>query len=413
MGILLSVCLLPQRSWADSILPPPPAIPEVTAAAREQALAELEADEFSKRQRATQLLLQGSAATVRALPDYVRQAGPEGKVRAVEIAQQIYLKLLRLQLDDDALDAQEHLDAIRLLDDGLLGPRIETFHSMHSGLMERASVRALVRLNAVLEFRKVTRSFPGISRQTFATELPNHIFIGENWQGQPGDLRHIELLLRLGELQFGNARAVYRIQGSPVSLKEFQDMAAGLPGVFVEERSRARLGIGASNPAFLENASWEVTQIHPGSAAAHAGIRLKDVVVRLNGSIVNTFRDLTKDLEAFGPRDEITLDLLRMETPAEQRETVVPDDWDAFGLQIDPRFERFPLIKQVRKDSPAAQLGLTDMMRIDRLNGQPVESPHHFRLYQTRLQPGEKMVLSVRKLERIPVTLRGWVGPYR
>jgi len=412
-GAFVLFLSVPQSGTAGPVLPPAPALPEVTPAARARALQELEADEYVQRQRAMRLLQQGSVETVRELPDFVKQAGPEGKVRAVEIAQQIYLKLLRLQFDDEALETREHLDALRLLDNGLLGPRIETFESTHGGLMERASVRAMVRLNAVLEFRKVNRSFPGISRQTFAAELPYHIFIGEDWQGQPSDMRHVELLLLLGEQQFGNTRAVYRIQGCPVSLKEFQDLAAGLPGIFVEERSRARLGIGANNPAFLENASWEVTQIHPGSAAAHAGIRLKDIVVRLNGSIVNTFRDLTKDLEAFGPRDEITLDLLRMEAPVENLETVVPESWEDFGLQIDAQFERFPIVKSVRKDSPAAQLGLTEMTRLDRLNGQPLDSPHHFRLYQTRLKPGDKMLLSVRKLERIPVTLRGWVGPYR
>lgn len=417
LGAILC-CRADALSATQRKLPPPPGVPEVTTTLRREMLRELTNDDFHARERASNVLRQGSVDTIESLKQYVAgqeewAATTEGKVRALQISQDVYLRLLRWQLDDDALRVRGLIDEIRLADDALLGPRLDTFHVTHSALMERASIRSLVRLNAVMEFRKVPRYFPGISKQDFSTELPFHVFIGEDWLGEEKDLRHVELLLLLGESQFGNSRALYRIQGCPIPLEAFQDLAAGLPGVFVEERSRARLGIAANNPQFGDFLDWEVTQIHPGSSAAHAGLRTKDRIVRLEGEIIKTFRDLTVKLEAYKPADIVTLDVLRDQSVAREVSMQVPASLEEMGLKLDNNFQRFTIIQSVEKDSEAERLGLNHLLRIDRLNGQPVNGPDNFLLYYTRLKPGETMVLTVREFEQVPVTLRGWVGPYR
>ncbi len=408
------------QAWGEiaARLPPPPAVPEVSSALRERLLDELDADEYTVRERATWTLARGGVETVQTLAESLAAVGAgeistEGKVRALQVAQDIYLRLLRWQFDDDALTVRGLLDDIRRSDDALLGPRLDTFHATHGTLMERASIRTLVRLNAVLEFRKVNRYLPGISKQDFPTELPNHIFIGENWLGDDKDLRHVELLMLLGESHFGRSRAIYRIKGCPIPLRAFQDLVAGLPMVMVEERGQARLGIVAQGSQFGDFEDWEITQIYPSSAAAHAGLKMKDRIVRLEGETISSFRDLTVRLEDYKPADVVLLDVLRDQSEAHEIRINMPESLEDYGLTVDPRFTRFVLIKDVTPDSPAAEAGFSPLQRIDRINGQPVGDPDHFRLHMSRLQPGQQLKLNVRELEQIPVTLRGWVGPYR
>lgn len=418
--LLVLAALQAGQAWGEiaARLPPPPAVPEVSAPLREQLLDDLDADDYAARERATWTLARGGVQTVQTLAEYLANAGvgevsTEAKVRALQVAQDIYLRLLRWQFDDDALTVRGLLDDIRRSDDALLGPRLDTFHASHGTLMERASIRTLVRLNAVMEFRKVNRYLPGISKQDFPTELPNHIFIGENWLGDDKDLRHVELLMLLGESHFGKSRAIYRIKGCPIPLRAFQDLVAGLPLVMVEERGQARLGIAAQSPQFGDFDDWEITQIYPSSAAAHAGLKMKDRIVRLEGETISSFRDLTVRLEDYKPADVVLLDVLRDESEVREIRINMPESLEDFGLKVDPRFTRFVLIKEVTPDSPAEEAGFSALQRIDRVNGQPVGDPDHFRLHISRQQPGQLLKLNVRELEQIPVTLRGWVGPYR
>lgn len=399
-------------NYVDAKIPPAPSRPSLTSETQQSAITDLDADDYHTRHSASRLLEQGGEATVGTLLTQLKDLGPEGRIRALQVAQRIFLSALAHQDDEAAFAIRQQLDEMRLVDNELLGSRADTFNLIHQRAMERAAVRKLLRANMVIEFRQANRSFPGLAKRDVTSELPERFFMGENWQGDEDDLQLIEFLLLLGEQQLGNQRAIYRIQGCPVSLETLQDMAAGLQ-VSVEERGKARLGVGARSPMFVENPPWEVTEVAAGSAAAHAGLVVGDTIVRLNEKPLNTFHELTERLEVFEPADEVSLDILSQDAEIKVVTMERPYTLEELGVTIDAEFLRFPIIKEVAEKSKAAEIGLSEMYRIDRVNGQAVNSPSNFLLVYTRQPEGKPITLELRQIKRLPVMLRGWVGPYR
>lgn len=402
-------CLFVLLPTCNAQLPPAPHPPEIGNELRNEAILNLDSDDYSARNNAQQLLIQGSEQTVLALPEFIQQASLEGRIRALQIAQQINLKLLREQMVDTSLKVSDVLDEIRHIDDENMGHRIDEFRAIHFSLFERSTVRALTDLNAVIEFDHGDRAYPGLGAGRHKAEIPRNIFLGDNWLGAPEDLRYIAVILKFGQSNFG-ARLIYRIKGCPIALKDLQDFAAGLSGVAVGERSRARLGIGTRQFGF----GWTVSdEMKPGSPAALAGIRGGDTVVRNQSKVVNTFNELVVSLNINEPGDEIELDIYNNQLPSQIIELTIPERLEDLGIEMDDEYLGFALIKSIKKGSVANQAGLTEMHSIHRVNNLPVFKTSDFELMMTDFSPGDKIKLLVRPLKRVTVRLRGWVGPYR
>jgi len=411
-SIAIVVCLFSANGMEAGKLPPAPSRPELTETRRNAAIDALDSEVYAERKQANDLLQLGGVDTVRSLREQIDDLDAEGRIRALGVAQHIYLSALSHQNDDDAAAIRDLINELRLADNQLLGSRVDMFDTIHRWAIERASVRKLIRLNMVIEFQQANRAFPGLAKRDITSELPQRLFIGDNWQGDEDDLRHIEFLLLLGEQQLGSQRAIYRIDGCPIPLSKLQDMAAGLQ-VQVAERGRARLGVGARPQLFVDNPPWEVTEVSPGSAAAHAGIEVGDTIVRLNSESLNTFEELISRLEHFEPADVVTIDVISRDAMPVAVTFDKPLALDEIGVTIDNEFERFTIIGDVQKDSQAAEAGFSEMLRVDRINGQAVNGPHNFRLIYTMQNPEKPVTLEMRKIKRLPVTLRSWVGAYR
>ncbi len=409
-GILFFLCGSPVELAAQ--LPPAPYLPEIGKELREKALSDLESDNYFVRQSAQKLLSQGGAETVNEMLSFFKQASTEAKVRGLQVVLQINLELLRKQMDDQALEVSETIDEIRLIDNDLLGHRLDEFNTIHYSQHERAAARALTRLNAMIEYNSAMRRYPGINSEGFTVEIPQNIFIGSNWSGTNDDLRHIAVLLKYGGSSVGR-RFLYRIKGCPIPLSYLQDLAAGLPGVGTGERSRARLGISTSLGGFQTTKGWTIGSVLPGSAMALAGVQQGETVVRTETVVINTFDDLVKSLDPYEPGDRVKFDIFNNKTPSKEIELTVPEKMEKLGIEIDDKFENFALIKSVKKDSVAAQAKLTNLYCIDRVNDIPIFNARRFQLVMAEFSPGDEIILTVRPLRRVTVRLRGWVGAYR
>ncbi len=400
-------------SIATAELPPAPALPGLTSELRQQALQKLDADDYHTRAEAQKLLEQGGIETAQALPKYAATASIEGKVRAEKVLEQITLKLVQTQADEQIEKVQQVTQDFRQADFDLFGPRLDEFQTTYTTLLERASARRLIRLNAVIDFAKANKPIDGISNTQFAIDLPEMIFLGEDFLGQEDDLHHISKILLTSEMQLGNRRGIYHIGDCPIPIERLRDLAAGVPGVAVEHRSSARMGIsGPVSTSYSEETDWKIQTVQPGTSAKYAGLQTQDTIVRLDGKLVGNFKSFTVDLEPYQPGDRLTLDIQRDYAKSKIVELEL-DDKKQCGIEVDADFKRFVLIKSVTKDSAAERAGLSSMYRIDRVNGLPLFRPEDYAHLMTLIQDEETIKLTVRPLEAVEVQMRGWVGPYR
>ncbi len=409
-GMLICISSLSVNCQAQ--LPPAPQLPELGDELRTKALSHLEAEDYFVRKSAQELLSQGSAETVTAMLGFFKKATVEGKIRGLQIVMHIHLELLRKQMDDQALKVSETIDEIRLIDNNLLGHRLDEFNTIHYSQFERTAARALTRLNAMIEYNSGMRKYPGINSDGFVVEIPQNIFIGSDWIGTNDDLRHIAVLLKYGGSTIGQ-RVLYRIKGCPIPLSYLQDLAAGMPRVGTGERSRARLGISTSTGGFQTAKGWTIGSVLPGSAMALAGIQPGETVVRTEAKVINTFDDLVKSLDPYEPGDRVKFDIFNNNVPPQEIELTMPDKPGKLGIEIDESFENFALIKSIKKDSLAEKAELSNLYCIDRINNIPIFNARRFQLVMKEFSPGDKIEITARPLRRVTVRLRGWVGAYR
>src|SRR5205823_2135987 len=82
------------------------------------------------------------------------------------------------------------------------------------------------------------------------------------------------------------------------------------------------LGVGTTSVSDLDDASRQqynvtvdsgavVTEVVPGSAAAQAGVKVGDVIVKADGKAVSSSDDLRQAIQAKQPGDKLTLEIKR------------------------------------------------------------------------------------------------------
>lgn len=111
-----------------------------------------------------------------------------------------------------------------------------------------------------------------------------------------GDLSLLENLPRLSSLE---------LFGTKVTLAASQKFGQTHPGVRVDRRSNAKLGIMG------ENGSCKIAMVQPGSAAEQAGLLADDVILKFRDHPVNDFATLTAEIGACEAGDKVTIEISR------------------------------------------------------------------------------------------------------
>ena len=181
LGLVLVLCscwLVPQAAWGDG-----PAVPTDEEIA--ELVAGLDADEFLARERAMDALIAAGEPAIEPVAEAALGSSPEVSLRGVRILEELAMS------EDVALGdlAVQSLDNISTSGNSVAAnAALVTLESLAQQREERA-IRELERLGAV-----VSRSQIQVNLQII-NQIVN-IEIGDNWQGEPDDLRHLRWLVQ-------------------------------------------------------------------------------------------------------------------------------------------------------------------------------------------------------------------------
>jgi hypothetical protein len=150
----------------------------------------------------------------------------------------------------------------------------------------------------------------------FGKNVPTHVILGENWTGGSAGMANVKRLMHAlqGLVQSGRMPPVpvplpvYVIDGADVSPEALEDLQQSLPGLEIQSRGRARLGV------FCESRIGRpctISGIERNSAAERAGLRRFDIVVRYDGETIEDFEQLTRITRRHKVADRIKLEVQR------------------------------------------------------------------------------------------------------
>ncbi len=146
------------------------------------------------------------------------------------------------------------------------------------------------------------------------------VIIGPKWTG--GDEGLVKQVARLKRL-----RSLYRIEGKQVTDNGIMQLRAAVPGLEIQVRAAAKLGIehrpelmGPVEPGCL------IEAVKEGEAAANAGLRRGDVILRFAGQTIENFNSLIEILHRHNPGDRVEATISRNDVPMTVQLTLT--GWD-------------------------------------------------------------------------------------
>jgi PDZ domain len=269
-----------------------------------QWIAQLDGNQYQVREEATRHLLDTGTDALDALMSAANGDRPEPADRAVWILQQ-------LADTQDAMQRQTVLEHLIQLKNQ---PQVVADAQVALGEIKNdAAVRAIQKLGGrVLE-------------QTYDPRWPQQmhqqVTIDDNWRGHDEGLKYITDLRDVGTVtvirsnvsrqgleQLKGIDTLERLQlyGTPLEEADKVALARAMPSVEIDFRRGALLGIRGP-----EAGAAQVLSVQPGTAAAAAGIRVKDTIQKFNGKPVADFKELTSMIAGCREGEEVSLEILR------------------------------------------------------------------------------------------------------
>ena len=273
---------------------------EPTSPSVSTLLAKLSSNQFSERALAQRELAQRTAQAPEDLLDAYVEASPEVRSRIRQLLEGVMLAYA----DERGDRAEKTLMALE--DFG--SPTAQSILIGNSRLRESRAKVAIERLGGDLSFvHPATIRFPSPTVPVMGVGFGDPsvlatILIPEDWTGTTTDLWQFERLAQHQNL------VIYNIRGNQVSLDDLLPLSSKLVGLQVVVRG-ACLGIEAISGSPIA----EVSAVVEKSAAAAAGIRPYDQIVKLDETPVRNFNHLVELLAEFRPGDNITLEVRRNE----------------------------------------------------------------------------------------------------
>ncbi len=257
-------------------------------------IADLDAPEYARRLAATRQLERLGPRAIPALVETAESAvSLEAAIRAVEILKRFYLggdngafeqaeaALTKLAESPNRPVAAAAADVLQRF-----GEHVRLVHA----------VKQIERLGGSVKFSEVPAGLiaPG--------DLPliQYVLIGTEWKGGDEGLKYLAQLPTVG--------VVYLIRGAPVSEAAIQKLQQQRPDLRIQYRGRAYLGIASgTNPG----EGCLISQVQPGGAAAKAGLRAGDVILKFGGTPVTDFEQLVELIGKKAPGDKVDVVIRR------------------------------------------------------------------------------------------------------
>jgi len=211
--------------------------------------------------------------------------------------------------DDAAFDASElALEKLEASGNRSAARRAAAALAMHS---VRRWNRGMARFKSLGGWIKVNDrgEQPAQAVQTGAENaLAGNLMISRRWKGGDSGLIHVQRIIRaLEDMGHINFPAVYVIDGADVAPQGLAQLRQALPGLRVEARGEARLGVSFENLG----RPCVVSGIERDSAVERAGMHRGDTIVSYDGEKLDDFSQLTEITRRHKVGDRVVLEVLR------------------------------------------------------------------------------------------------------
>jgi hypothetical protein len=298
-----------------------PAVASAVVALKDVALG-LESPAFAVREAASVRLASAQGPAVPVMLNVAKEGNLEAAVRAVGILEAIYVSG-EAKGDTSAVDAAElALDELARVGRPSVADRADIVLDSHYDIRERRAVAEIERLHGVAKFGPISELGngwnprfnqvpPAVDRSGDSSKDRAEltlVIIGPKWTGGDEGLKQIARLKRLT----GPLHKLYRIQGCPVSDDAISRLRFAIPGLEIEVRSAAKLGITCAGGPPAEK-GCTIQEVQEGEAAANAGLRPQDRIVRFGDHEIDDFYSLVELLRSYKPGQTVEALIVRDE----------------------------------------------------------------------------------------------------
>ena len=267
---------------------------------------------FEIREQATRALEKAGLAAIAPLREAAAGENLEVTSRAIRSLASI------LDTDDDAtFDAAEGaLEQLESSTNRSAARRAEMALGSQSLRRWKRAVVRLNRLGAGVEWRNRSElGLPEHNSESGGNLVPANVMLFEKWSGGSAGLINIKRLMlalnRLVESQklppMNLPLPVYVIDGADVSPEALDDLRRSLPGLEIQERGRAKLGVLCESGA----GPCTILRVVPNQAAEKAGLQRNDIVVSYDGESVANFEQLTQITRRHKVADRVKIEVQR------------------------------------------------------------------------------------------------------
>ncbi len=250
----------------------------------------LGAAEFAVREDATERLSSAGLAAIDALKRAAEGPDLEVSSRAIQV-----LRMMYTEAGDEAFDAVDA--ALFQLTTSSSKPAARR---SELALSTRESDRD-ERLGAKLRTMGAETAPPQLPQiavnMVIKRNAVGRILIGEDWKGGDGGLETIKRMVYL--------ETIYVTRGANLSPEALAGLQAALPGVVVEMRGPAMLGISCPREELI------IDKIQPDSAAEKSGLQQGDKILKYDGKLIATFEELIELTKHKNVGDSLKLEVLR------------------------------------------------------------------------------------------------------
>ncbi len=255
----------------------------------QRAVADLSSGEFAQRQTAEKKLIALGPPAFEPLIASLESVPLDAGQRILQILEQIWVTAPLPQADP----LERQLETLRLTL-GPYQPAVARILSAHHRLREQRAVKALRRLNAIIEsvFDEDEMELLIQMGQPIPNEPPvriSQIILPRSWKGTEADLWHIQRLSHLGSL------TVFVIENNGIDEVAQQRMRVGFPELVV--MARAEVFIGVVGSQFDSGQGCHVSSIQSGSPAEVAGLQAGDLILSVDGVKIGNFAELVNSLK--------------------------------------------------------------------------------------------------------------------
>jgi hypothetical protein len=282
----------------------------------------LESPAFVVREAATERLANGEGAAVPVMLGVAKDGNLEAAVRAVGILEAIYVSA-EAKNDPAAIDAAEFaLDELTRVGRPSVADRADVVLESHYDIRERRAVAAIERFHGVAKYGPASELAnnwnprfnqipPAVDRAGDSAKEKAEltlVILGPKWTGGDEGLKQVARLKRL----IGPLHKLYRIQGCPVSDEGIARLRAAIPGLDVEVRGAAKLGIMSTGSPGSEK-GCTIQDVQEGESAANAGMHPQDRIIRFGGHEIDDFYALVDLLRNYKPGQTVETWVVRDE----------------------------------------------------------------------------------------------------